>query len=108
MPDAQGAGGDLDAPGLQALHHLGEALALDAAEQAVGRGAVVVEGQLAAFHALVPGLGRSRETTSPGPCSTSRMEIPAWRGEAFGSVLQSKAISWEPRVGDQVFEPLTT
>lgn len=36
LPDAQGAGGNLDAPGLQALHHLGEALALDVAEQAVG------------------------------------------------------------------------
>ena len=41
--DAERPGGHLDAAGLEALHHLREPLALVAAEQRVGRGAVVVE-----------------------------------------------------------------
>src|SRR6202044_2572076 len=51
--DAQRAGGDLDPPGFQALHHLREAVSLGPAEHRVGGRAVVLEYQLAGLHALV-------------------------------------------------------
>src|ERR1035441_4667207 len=55
---AEGTGGDLDTAELQALHHLGEPLPLGQAEQAGDRGAVAVEGKLAALHPLVTELGQ--------------------------------------------------
>ena len=50
---ADGAGGGLDAGGLEGAHELLEALALDAAEKVRGRDAEAVEGELVLLHAAV-------------------------------------------------------
>src|SRR5207244_13588487 len=56
--DPERARRDLDASDLQATHHLCEPESLLAAEQGGHRDAVVIEGQLTAFDALVPQLGQ--------------------------------------------------
>src|SRR5215813_7708527 len=78
---AHSPGRYLNPADLQSLHHLGESAARLKPEQ--------------------------RDTTRPGPCSTSRMLIPRCRGTAVGSVLHSSAISWDLRaLVIQVFAPL--
>jgi predicted amidohydrolase len=55
---AQSAGRHLNAPGLQALHHLREPATRNAAEHSAGGRAVVIEDQLARLDALVTQLGQ--------------------------------------------------
>ncbi len=53
LRDADGARRGLDAGQLEGLHQLLEALALDAAEQRLGRHAEAVEGDLVFLHAAI-------------------------------------------------------
>ena len=67
LADAERAGGDLDPADLQAAHHLPEPLALAPAQQRARRDPVVLEGELAALHALVAELG---QVTGDGEAGT--------------------------------------
>ena len=107
--DADRPAGDLDPSGLEPGHHLAEALALDAAEQRVGRHMAVVEVQLARLDALVAELGQiARHREARNLLDEQDRDAPV-RRVGGGSVLHSSATRPDMRAFViHVFEPLMT
>ncbi len=100
LGDADGAGRGLDAGRFEGLHQLGEALALDAAEQVRVRHLEPVEGELVFLHAAIAehlDLAARQASTGKGSSSVPRgfspssSDRPLWPGSS-GLVRTSTVI----------------